>query len=109
VQAQYEIGQDPKEFAHMFCCRDLDWGKAMCGYEDSDPTIMSESENVCTMGIEAGGGIDGLMASSRCPVDDQPRPDDETMDRMIAERNLPPLTSPAVSWAEASAQIGAHD
>lgn len=86
VRAQYKIGQDPKEFAHIFCCRDLDWAKTMCGYEDPDPHIMTESENVCTMCIEAGGGIDGPLASRHCPVDNQPCPDGETIDRMIAER-----------------------
>ncbi len=77
----------------MFCWRDMDWGKAMCGYEDPDPATMYEATaetSICTMCIEAGGGPDYPMASRCCPVDDQPCPDDETMDRMIAERTARP-------------------
>jgi hypothetical protein len=45
---------------------------------------------VYTMCVEAGGGPDGPIASRECPVDNQPCPDDETVDRMIAERILRP-------------------
>jgi hypothetical protein len=49
-EAQYRLGQDPKELAHMFCCRDMDWSKAMCGYEDPNPAIMYEpAGSICTM------------------------------------------------------------
>jgi hypothetical protein len=65
-EAQYRLGQDPKELAHMFCCRDMDWGKAMCGYEDPDPDIMYEAAgSICTMCVEASGGPDGPMATRR--------------------------------------------
>ena len=83
---EYKLGQDDGEIAHMFCCRDLDWRKAVCGYEDPDPVIMHEATNICSMCVEAGGGPDGPMASRQCPFDDRPCPDDETIDRMIAER-----------------------
>ncbi|MGZ5385601.1 MAG: hypothetical protein ACXWH0_16680 [Acidimicrobiia bacterium] len=88
--AQYKLGQDEGEVAYMFCCRDLDWSKTVCGYVDPDPVIMHEATNVCTMCVEAAGGPDGPIASAYCPFDDQPCPDDETIDRMIAERTSRP-------------------
>lgn len=86
LDTKYKAGQDDGKVAHMFCCRDMDWSKAACGYEDPDPTILYEATNPCTMCVEVAGGPDGPLASRLCPFDDQPCPDDETLDRMIAER-----------------------
>lgn len=85
----------------------MDWGKAMCGYEDPDPAIMSEATaSICTMCVEAGGGgPDGPMATRHCPVDGQPCPDDETMDRT----NLPPLTPASGEPGRNLRTHGAHD
>lgn len=87
-EVKYKLGQDPDELAHLVCCRDLDWRTALCGYEEPDePVIMTEAKTVCTMCVEAGGGIDGrALAERRCPVDDRSCPDDDEVDRMIAER-----------------------
>lgn len=88
--APYKLGQDEGEVAHMFCCRDLDWSKTVFGHEDPDPVIMHEATNVCTMCVEAAGGTDGPITSAQCPFDDQPCPDDETINRMIAKRTARP-------------------
>jgi hypothetical protein len=91
-EVKFKHGQDPDELAHAVCCRDLDWRKALCGYEETgDPVIMSEAKSICTMCVEAAGGVDGrAMTERRCPVDDQPCPDDDEVDRLIAERTSRP-------------------
>ncbi|WP_120520354.1 hypothetical protein [Arthrobacter celericrescens] len=86
-EVKYRRGQNPDELAHLVCCRDLDWRRAFCGYEDPDPAVLLESNNVCAMCIEAAGGMEGPAATlGICPVDDRPCPDDETLRRIIDER-----------------------
>lgn len=33
-EVRYKRGGDPRELAHIVCCRDLDWRQAFCGYEE---------------------------------------------------------------------------
>ncbi|MBT2512797.1 hypothetical protein [Arthrobacter sp. ISL-30] len=33
-QVKYDWSEDPDEVVHLVCCRDLDWRRAMCGYEE---------------------------------------------------------------------------
>jgi hypothetical protein len=84
-EAKFKLNENPDELAHLICCRDLDWRKAACGYEEPDPTIMMEANVICTMCIEAVGGLTAL-AEGRCPFDDQPCPDDETLKQIIKDR-----------------------
>jgi hypothetical protein len=87
-EEKYTISQNPDELAHFICCRDLVW-RAVCGYEESEQSIIPEvtdATTICTMCVEVVGGLGGALASRQCPFDDQPCPDDETIDRMIAER-----------------------
>lgn len=84
-EAKFRLNDDPDELAHVICCRDLEWRKAACGYEESDPSIMMEANVICTMCIEAIGGL-GALAEGRCPYDDQPCPDDETLNQIIKDR-----------------------
>lgn len=84
-EAKFTLNQDPEELAHIVCCRDLEWRKAACGFEDPNPAITLEANVICTMCVEAIGGLDAL-AQGRCPFDDQPCPDDETLNQMIRDR-----------------------
>lgn len=86
-EVKYALGSTPDEVAHVVCCRDLDWRRAFCGYEEPDPVIVPEMTTLCTMCVEAMGRVPG---PGQCPVDDQPCPDDDTIDRMIAERTSRP-------------------
>lgn len=88
--AKYQFGRDQGDVAHVFCCRDLNWSKTLCGYEDPNPVILHEAKNICTMCVESARAADGSIASAQCPIDGQPCPDEETIERMIAERTFGP-------------------
>ncbi|KQQ81458.1 hypothetical protein [Arthrobacter sp. Leaf137] len=85
-ETKYELGENPEDFAHMVCCRDLDWRKAICGYVEENPTIMHHSHNICTMCVETAESMGVVVGERQCPIDDQPCPPDEEVDRMIEER-----------------------
>ena len=85
-EAKYKLSENPEDFAHMVCCRDADWRRAICGYVDEDPTIMHHSHNVCTMCVETAEGMGVTVGDRQCPIDNQPCPPDEEVDEMIAER-----------------------
>lgn len=65
----------------MVCCRDLDWRKALCGYVEEEPNLMTVVETLCTMCVETAAA----MGSRQCPIDNQECPPEEEIDRMIAE------------------------
>lgn len=48
--------------------------------------ILPEAATFCTMCVEVIVAHGGVPGSGQCPFDDQPCPDDETVDRMIEER-----------------------
>ncbi|TSE15008.1 hypothetical protein B1A87_002830 [Arthrobacter sp. KBS0703] len=85
-EAKYKLSENPEEFAHMVCCRDLDWRRAICGYVEEEPTLMYESENICTMCVETALKMGAVMGSRTCPIDNQECPPDDEVDRMITER-----------------------
>lgn len=89
-EVKFKRGDDPGLFAHIVCCRDLDWRRSFCGFQDPDPVIMMDASNLCTMCIEAVGGLDGPLAHGQCPVDDQPCPPEEEIDKIIEERTFRP-------------------
>ncbi|MGK3957514.1 hypothetical protein ACLKOZ_15145 [Arthrobacter sp. R4] len=89
-QAKYKLNENPEDFAHMVCCRDLDWRRAICGYVEEDPSIMHYSLNVCTMCVETAERMGVTVGDRQCPIDNRACPDDEEVDRMIAERTSKP-------------------
>jgi hypothetical protein len=85
-EVKFRRGDNPDELAHFVCCRDLDWRKALCGYEArEDDVVLSESSMICTMCVEVCRGMGVEPGSGQCPIDNQPCPDDEEVDRLINE------------------------
>lgn len=66
-EAKYKPSENPEDFTHMVCCRDLDWRQAICGYVEEEPTLMYESENICTMCVETALRMGAVMGSRTCP------------------------------------------
>ena len=89
-EMKFKRGENPDELAHLVCCRDLEWRKALCGFEETDPVILEEATTVCSMCVEAAGGPDGPIATGHCPIDNQLCPDSEDLSRKIAERTSGP-------------------
>jgi hypothetical protein len=85
-EAKYKLGENPDELAHVVCCRDLDWRRAICGYVEEEPTVLHESDNICTMCVETAERMGVVIGDRQCPIDNQPCPPDDEVDRMIAER-----------------------
>lgn len=85
-EVKHKLEQDPDEMAHFVCCRDLEWRKALCGYEEPEMTIAPQATVFCTMCVEVMTAKGGLPWNGNCPVDDQPCPDEEAIDRLIDER-----------------------
>lgn len=85
-EAKYKLGENPEELAHIVCCRDLDWRRAICGYVEEEPTLVYDSDNICTMCVETAESMGSAMGSRQCPIDDQECPPMEEIDRMIADR-----------------------
>jgi hypothetical protein len=85
-EVKYKLDRNPDELAHFVCCRDLDWRKAICGYEEPEAVILANPTTFCTMCVEVIQAHGGVPGSGKCPFDDQPCPDDETVDRTIDER-----------------------
>jgi hypothetical protein len=86
-QVKYDWSEDPDEVVHLVCCRDLEWRTAMCGYEEPKTTIARDPRILCTMCLEVFGR---MIGPGPCPIDDQPCPDDDTIDRLIDERTSRP-------------------
>lgn len=82
-QVKYDWSEDPDEVVHFVCCRDLDWRRAMCGYEEPHMTIARDPRNLCSMCMEVFGRMPG---PGPCPIDNQPCPDDEEIERLVDER-----------------------
>lgn len=85
-EVKYNLSDNPEELTHVVCCRDLDWRKALCGYVEEEPNIMTVVETLCTMCVETAEAMGAAMGSRQCPIDNQECPPEEEIDRMIAER-----------------------
>lgn len=85
-EAKHRIVENPDEVAHLVCCRDMDWRKAVCGHEDTEAEIAMSADVFCTMCVEVWISHGTEPGSGTCPFDDQPCPDDEELDRIIRER-----------------------
>ncbi|WP_294568336.1 hypothetical protein [uncultured Arthrobacter sp.] len=85
-EVKHKLEQDPNEMAHLVCCRDLDWREAFCGYEEPEMTIAPQATVFCTMCVEVMTAKGGVPWDGKCPVDDQPCPEENAVDRMIDER-----------------------
>lgn len=85
-EAKFKLSENPEEFAHLVCCRDLDWRQALCGYVEEDPTLMYEAENICTMCVDTATRMGAALDSGQCPIDNQRCPPEEEIDKLIAER-----------------------
>jgi hypothetical protein len=82
-KVKYDWSEDPDEVVHLVCCRDLDWRRALCGYEEPEMTIARDPRILCSMCMEVFGRE---LGPGPCPIDDQPCPDDDEIDRIIDER-----------------------
>lgn len=86
-EVKFRRGDNPDELAHFVYCRDLDCGKALCGDEATeDDVVLPESTVFCTMCIEVCRSLGVEPGSGLCPIDSQPCPDEEELDRLIKER-----------------------
>lgn len=85
-EIKHKLEQNPDEMAHFVCCRDVDWRKALCGYEEPEMTIAPLATVFCTMCVEVMTAKGGVPWNGNCPVDDQPCPEEDEIDRTIEER-----------------------
>lgn len=84
-QAKYKLSSNPEELAHMVCCRDLDWRRAICGYYEEHQSIVDHAHNVCTMCVETAESMGVTIGDRQCPIEQRACPDDEEVDKIIAE------------------------
>lgn len=66
-EAKYRLSDNPEELAHLICCRDLEWRRALCGYVEEDPKLMHESQNMCTMCVETSRGWGWSLGTGSAP------------------------------------------
>ena len=85
-EVKHKLEQNPDEMVHLVCCRDVVWRKAFCGYEEPEMTIATQANVLCTMCVEVMTAKSGVPWDGNCPVDDQPCPDEEAVDKIIDER-----------------------
>lgn len=85
-EVKHRLEQNPDEMAHFVCCRDVDWRKALCGYEEPEMTIAPLATVFCTMCVEVMTAKGGVPWNGSCPVDDQPCPEEDEIYRTIEER-----------------------
>lgn len=85
-EVKHNLSDNPEELTHLVCCRDLDWRKALCGYSEEEPHLMTVVETFCTMCVETAARMGAPMGSRQCPIDNHECPPEEEVDRMIAER-----------------------
>jgi hypothetical protein len=85
--ATYNVRENPGKLDHLVCCRYVEWGRALCGYTGKDPSLLHDSDIVCTGCIEAAESMGALPGARRCPIDKHPCPDEAEMQRMVDERN----------------------
>jgi len=85
-EAKHIIVDNPDEVVHLVCCRDMDWRKAVCGYEDTEAVIATSANHFCAMCVEVWTSHGTEPGSGTCPFDDQSCPDDDELDRIIQER-----------------------
>jgi hypothetical protein len=88
-EAKYSLSDNPEELAHLICCRDLEWRRALCGYVEEDPKLLHDSENICTMCVETVERLGVSLGDRQCPVDQRECPPDDEVHRMIDERVSP--------------------
>lgn len=80
----------PEEITHIVCCRDAEWHKGLCGFEDDDLSINPAAEMICTMCLEVAETMrPGWIAAAVCPLDGIPCPDEHEIDLRIASETEP--------------------
>ncbi len=87
AEAQRKPSESPGELDHLVCCRDLEWRRALCGYINDGPSLLHDSDSVCTRCIETAEGMGAVPRDRQCPIDNHPCPDEAELQRMIDEHN----------------------
>jgi hypothetical protein len=85
-EAKYKMSENPEEMAHLVCCRDIEWRRALCGYVEEEPNLIPEPTKICTMSVETAESMGGNLQEWRCPIDNQECPSEDEIHRMIEER-----------------------
>jgi hypothetical protein len=85
TEPAYSLVAKPDEITHLVCCRDVSWGRAFCGAEETEINLAATVP--CTMCIEqAEVMLPGCLTNDPilCPVDGNPCPDEHEIDLRIA-------------------------
>ncbi|WP_139977242.1 hypothetical protein [Nocardioides litoris] len=92
TRARLELAAEPDEIAHVVCCREDPWERALCG-EPIDAVNLA-AETVCTLCVEVAMGLPGWAPDAdppRCVLDGTPCPDEHDIDlRILREVTRPP-------------------